>query len=387
MLGKQVTLFKIFGFSVRVHASWLVIAVLVAWTLAEGVFRQDGLSFSPTARWIMGAIGSLGLFLSVVVHELCHSLVARRYGLEMRGITLFIFGGLAEMTDEPPNAKTEFLMAIAGPLASVAIGVLFAAMAGLSSALSGLSSVTAVLGWLGLINIVLAVFNMLPGFPLDGGRVLRSGLWAWKKDFHWATHVAANVGSGFGLLLIFLGVVDVISGSFVSGMWWFLIGMFIRFAAKQAYQQVAMRQTLHGEPVRRFMSPNPVAVPPSASLEELVEDYVYKYHHQMFPVVDNGRLTGCVGTQQLKSVPRQQWRQLKVQEVAASCSPSNTIDANADAAEAIAQMTKEDTTRLLVVDHGQLEGVVSMRDLVKFMAMKMELEGGATPSGGDDGQS
>lgn len=371
MLGKQVTLFTMFGFAVRVHVSWLIIAVLITWSLADGVFVQQTLS--PVTRWIMGAAGALGLFVSVVFHELSHSLVARAYGLPMKGITLFIFGGVAEMGDEPPNAKTEFLMAVAGPLASVVLGGALLGAGVVISVIDVAPAVAMVVGWLGLINLILAAFNMIPGFPLDGGRVLRSILWAWKGNLRWATRIAAEVGGIFGFVLIAMGVLEVMMGEFVSGMWWFLIGMFIRYAAKQGYQQVLIRQTLKGEPISRFMNPNPVTLPSTMSLEDMVENFVYRYHFKMYPVVDGESLRGCATTAHLATVPRDQWRQRTVQEILDPCSDENVISPSDDALTALAVMNKTDNTRLMVVDGGHLSGVVSFKDLMKLMSLKMEL--------------
>lgn len=381
MLGKQITVCTIAGFAIKVHASWLIIAALVTWSLAEGYFRQYDANLSATTRWVMGIAGAMGLFISVVLHELSHSLVARRYGLDMKGITLFIFGGMAEMAEEPPNARAEFMMAIAGPLASVGIGFGFYAMAAMGGMANVVPSVLLVFGWLGLVNLVLAVFNMIPGYPLDGGRVLRSALWAWKGNLTWATRISSVIGSTFGIALIALGVLEAIYGYLVSGFWMFLIGMFIRFAAKQGYQQVLVRQTLHGEPVHRLMNPSPVTVPAGVTVQQLVDDYVYKYHYHLFPVMNEGQLVGCVDTRRLRDVPKDQWGQLTVGQVLDPSCEHYIIESHEDAMQALTRMTSQDVSRLMVVDDGRLAGMLTLKDLTKFMALKMELEGQDAPSG------
>jgi Zn-dependent protease/predicted transcriptional regulator len=376
MFGRRITLFKLFGFAVRIDASWLIIAALVTWTLAVGFFPRLAPGLSTAEYWWMGLVGALALFGSIVVHELSHSLVARRHGLPMAGITLFVFGGVAEMTDEPPDAKTEFLMAIAGPAASVVIGGVFYLLYHATTR-SWPVEVTAVLGYLAWINWALAAFNLIPAFPLDGGRVLRSILWwRWKSDLPRATRIAAAIGSGFGIVLMALGVLQLFNGNFVGAVWWFLIGMFLRGAAKQSYEQLLVRVTLQGQPVRRFMTPNPVTVEPGLSVQQLVEDYIYSHHYKMFPVVDQSHdLVGCVTTEGVKAVPRDEWSRHSVQEILQPCGPQNSIHADADALQALATMNKTGASRLLVVDGGHLAGVVTLRDLLAFLSLKLDLDG------------
>jgi Zn-dependent protease/predicted transcriptional regulator len=374
MFGPSFKLFNLFGFEVKIDLSWIIIAVLVTWSLAAGFFPYLYKNFSPETYWAMGVVGALGLFLSVIFHEFCHSIVARRLGLPMKGITLFIFGGVAEMSDEPPSAKVEFLMAIAGPLSSLFIaGFFYLIYLGTTSAGWPLP-VNGVIRYLAYINVLLAVFNIIPAFPLDGGRVLRSILWGIKKDLRWATRISAAVGSIFGILLIVMGVFQFIGGNFIAGLWWFLIGMFIRSAAQSSYQQVLVRNALQGESVRRFMNPNPITAPSSITLEQLVEDYIYKYHYKMFPVVDNGNLAGCISTRQVKEVPREKWGQETVGRLASQCSLDNTISPDTDALKALSMINKTGNSRLLVVEGHKLVGVLTLRDMMQFLSLKVELE-------------
>jgi Zn-dependent protease/CBS domain-containing protein len=375
MFGRRIKLFKIFGFEIGIDWSWIIIAVLIAWSLSVGFFpfRYGGLS--TETYWVMGIIGALGLFISVIFHELCHSLVARRYGMPMKGITLFIFGGVAEMTEEPPSPKVEFLMAIVGPISSFVIGLVFYGVYFLGRQNGWSDPVIGVVQYLGFINGLLAVFNLVPAFPLDGGRVLRSILWGWKKNLRWATHISSRIGSGFGILLIVLGIYQFLRGNVIGGMWWFLIGMFLRGAAKTSYQQLLLRKALEGESVKRFMNADPVTVAPSLSVAELVEDYIYKYHYKMFPIVEEGnRLVGCISTKQVKEVPRQEWEQRRVGKIAAECSRDNTIDPQADAMEALSIMTKTGASRLMVTEGDRLLGIIALKDLLKFFALKVEIE-------------
>ncbi len=375
MFGKRIKLFKLFGFEVRIDASWLIIAALVLWSLAVGLFPYWYPGLPAGTYWWMGAIGAAGLFGSIIVHELFHSLVARRYGMPMRGITLFVFGGIAEMEHEPQSAKAEFMMAIAGPLASIGIGFVFygLTLAGRDVWPIPVLGIVAYLAW---INWILAAFNLIPAFPLDGGRVLRAALWHFKGDLPRATRIASGVGATFGVILMVLGVFQLFTGNFIGAVWWFLIGLFIRGASQMSYQQVLVRAALEGEPVRRFMNTQPITVAPDTSVEELVEDYIYRYHHRMYPVVGPSQeLIGCVSTEQVKSVPRNQWGQHRVEEILQPCSVRNTISPDVDAASVLAKMSKTGTSRLMVVDQGRLLALVSSRDLTRFLSTKLELEG------------
>lgn len=375
MFGRRFSLFKILGFEVRLDASWFFIAILVTWSLAEGFFPYYNQDLSPQTYWLMGALGAVGLFVSIVLHELSHALVARRYGLRIDGITLFIFGGVAEMRDEPNSAKTEFMMAIAGPLASIALAAGFFVLRGLTEGLGWPASATAVIGYLAMINGLLAAFNMLPAFPLDGGRVLRAALWSWKGNVQWATRIVSQIGAGFGLVMLVVGVLSVVSGNFIGGLWWCLIGLFLRNAAQMSYRQMLLRRHLQGEPVSRFMTASPVTVPPWITLRELVDDYVYRFHFKMFPVVSDAKLRGCITTQQLHQVPKEQWNSHRVEEFADSCSSANTISPRADATEALARMSQTGTSRLMVVDGERLVGIIALKDLMQFLSLKIDLEG------------
>lgn len=376
MFGKRITLFKVFGFAIQLDMSWLILALLITWSLAEGLFPFQYKNLPRTTYWWMGAVGALGLFGSIVFHELSHSLMARSYGVRIKGITLFIFGGVAEMDEEPPSARAEFRIAIVGPISSLLLALGFYGVYLVGTGAGWSEPILGVMGYLGVINAILAAFNLVPGFPLDGGRILRAVLWGWKQNLRWATRVASQIGSGFGLVLIFLGVLNVLQGHFIGGLWQFLIGMFLRGAAAMSYQQLLMRQALEGEPVRRFMKPNPVTVPPSLSVEQLVEDYVYKHHYKLFPVVEDGKLIGYISTREVKAIPRNEWHQHPVRELVKPISPANTIRPEDDALKALSKMNRTGLSRLLVADGDRLVGIIALKDLLTFFSLKVELEEG-----------
>ena len=374
MFERKIPLFSLFGFKVGIDATWFILAVLITWSLAKGVFPHYFKGFSNTTYWWMGVAGALGLFVSIVFHEFCHSIVARGFGLPMKGITLFIFGGVAEMNEEPQSPKVEFFMAIVGPLSSILLaGILFLIQKA-GKAINWPAPVDAVLIYLAWLNLILAGFNLVPAFPLDGGRVLRSILWAIKKNLRWATHVASGFGSAFGLLLIILGVFSFIGGNFIGGIWYFLIGMFIRRASQMSYQQLLIRKALSGEAANRFMESNPVIVPPSISVSELVENYFYKYHYKMFPVSDNGTLKGCVSTKEVKNLSQDQWAQHKVGEITEACTDKNTISPDTDAMKALSVMNNSGNSRLMVVENDKLVGIITLKDMLKFLSLKIDLE-------------
>lgn len=374
MFGKRWKIFELFGFTVQLDASWLVLALLVTWSLATGVFPQYYPGLPSATYWSMGLIGMIGLVFSIVFHEASHALVARAHGMQIKGITLFIFGGVAELGDEPETARTEFLVAIAGPISSFLLAVVFFALAwvldslGLAEALQGLGY------YLAYINALLATFNLLPAFPLDGGRVLRAGLWYWKGNLGWATRIATRSGGILGFALILLGVLSIIAGNFVGGLWWFLIGLFVRQAADASFMQYMARQALAGEPVLRFMTPDPVTVPASVTLRAFVDDYVYRYHYDLYPVTRDGRLVGCVRTHDVKDLAPETWDAHVVSEIMRPPTPELTIPPGADAMQALAQMRRSTNSRLLVTEGGRLVGVLVLKDMLELIALKMDLE-------------
>ncbi len=374
MFGKRITLFRLFGFSVHLDASWIFIALLVTWSLSMGYFPQAYEGLSPSAYWTMGVIGALGLFASIIFHEFWHSFVARRYGLPMKGITLFLFGGVSEMGEEPRDPKTEFLMAIAGPISSVVLGFGFYLLFAWGQGFDWPVAILGILGYLAFINWILAVFNMLPAFPLDGGRVLRSALWKWKDDLHWATQKASKFGSGFGMMLMILGVLSLFAGNAVGGVWYFIIGIFLRGAAQSTYRQLLVRDALEGKKVRDLMQTDPVTAPPSISIRELVEDYMYKYHFKMFPVAQDGRMLGCISSRKIKEIPREEWDSLSVSAALDICSAENTVSPQTDASMAFELMNRTGNSRLLVIEGDRLVGVITLKDLMGLFAMRSELE-------------
>lgn len=374
MFGTPITLVEILGFKVRLGFSWIFLALFITWSLAKGYFPSHYLGLDVTTYWWMGIIGALGFFCSLLVHELAHSYVARRLGIPVGHITLFIFGGVAQMEKDPPSPKTEFQMAIAGPIASFALGaacyLMFIAGYQANLPLPALG----VFGYMAFINSLLGGLNLMPAFPLDGGRALRAGLWHWKSDLRRATRPVCLAGTLFGLILAMGGIFHVMTGDFIVGAWWFILGVFLRETSRTSYSQLVTRTTLAGTTVGRFMTPSPVTVSPELSIEDLAEQHLYRSFHDMYPVTDQGRLIGCVSAKHVTAIPRDEWTRLTVRDVALPGSKDNTIDIGTQALAALSIMNRTGNSRLLVTEGGRLVGIVTLKDLMKFLALKLNVE-------------
>lgn len=357
------------GIPVQVDVGWIVIALLITWSLATRAFPVLHPGQSASIYWAMALVGALGLFGSIVAHEIAHTFVARRQGISMAGITLFIFGGVAQMDTEPPSPSAEYAMAIAGPLASIGIGVVAFAAA----LLPWPGAVVTILTYLGVTNIALATFNLLPAFPLDGGRILRALLWRRSGSPLSATRVAARVGTGFAFALMGLGLIRILLLDPVGGLWVFVIGLFLRQAARLSYEQQLVHEALAGKPVRQFMTVGPVAVTPETSLADFLHEFVYRYHHRLFPVQDNGRLVGAITTAQLRGVPNGERQYRKVASATIPLTTLPTVTPDTGALQALGRMRETGRSRLLVVDHERLAGIITARDLLDFVALEGEV--------------
>ena len=374
MFSNRIPLFSLLGFKVYLDWSWLILFVLITWSLASGLFPAYYPNHSPWTYLAMGMASAVGLLFSIVLHELGHSLAARRYGVEMSGITLFLFGGVAEMRDEPSSPEAEFVIAIAGPIVSVILGVAGVAIGWWGLANSNWTALFGVLSYLGWLNLALVAFNIVPAFPLDGGRMLRALLWRAKHNLQWATRFTSRLGGGFGIVLIGLGLISIITGNFVGGLWLIVLGLFLRNAAQMSYRQLIVRRALEGEPVSRFMEPAVETVPPSTTVRDFVDNYVYKHHFKLYPVTDNGSLEGCVSTRMLQEFPKATWQEHTVKEVVQPCADNNSIDVNEDATVALDKMNRNGVSRLIVTENNRLRGIITLKDLMRFIALKVELE-------------
>jgi Zn-dependent protease/CBS domain-containing protein len=374
MFTARIPLFRVRGIPINADVSWLIILALLTMSLA-GFYTETLPDLTPTGVWLLGLGTALAFFACIVLHELGHALTAQRLGIPLRGITLFLFGGVAEMEGEPKSARDEFLMAAAGPAVSAVLAGVFWGLLVLGAGAGWPQEALLVLSSLAVINIAVLVFNLVPAFPLDGGRVLRSALWAATGNLRRATWWASLAGQGFAWLLIFGGILLFFRGAWLQGMWLVLIGMFLNNAAVASYQQVVVRQALHGEPLRRFMNTSPVVVAPDLDLRQFVEDYVYRYHHKTYPVVADGRVEGVISTRMLANHPRGEWGRHTVGEAMERDIKPVSIGPDADALQALDRMQRTGSARLLVMEGERLSGIVSLKDLLSLLQLKLELEG------------
>lgn len=378
MFGKRFNVLSFSGIKIGIDVSWFFIAILLTWTLASGYFPYSTPNLSTAMYWGMGVLGMLGLFVCVILHELGHALVAKHYKLPISHITLFVFGGVAEIKKEPKTPKVEFLMAIAGPIVSIVLAAGLYILTWVGHNGGWPVEVVAVTGYLSLINIVIVIFNLIPAFPLDGGRVFRSILWWIKKDFGWATKVASRMGSAFAFILIFLGIFALIGGNFLSGIWFIILGLFLQRAASSSRTQYYVDRELRGEKVSKFMTKDPISVPPDITIKEFVDDYVYQTYHHLYPVTEKGQLLGYISLREVKSLLHEEWKKIKVQQVMVSSSKFKAVSPDTSALEALNLLNQTVLPVLLVVEGKRLKGILTAQDLFKLISIKFELEGDAS---------
>lgn len=375
MFAKRFHLFTLLGFRVGLDPSWFLLAVLIVWSLATGYFPVMIEGLDTATAWWLGLGGALGLFASIVFHEFAHAMVARRFDMPVTGITLFVFGGVAELKEEPPSPKAEFWVAIAGPMSSYFLaGLCYQAAGVLGAGGDGAPGpMAALFAYLALINFVLATFNLLPAFPLDGGRVLRAGVWWWTGSLERATRLGAATGRILGSVLLALGVLSIVSGAFVAGMWQALIGFFIIGAAGAHQAQMEMKLGLRDITVSAVMARPAIAVDADTAVTGLVDRYFYGTFHKMFPVTDGDRVLGCVRLQDVQRVPQEDWDRVRARDILDPDSRDRAIASDAPLLDALKVMRDRDIGRLMVIDGGTLRGVVTMQDVMAYLAMRHDL--------------
>ncbi len=371
--GGGLHLFEIAGIKVTINYSWLVIFVLVTWGLAAGYFPHYFPDYSTRIYWLAGVIAAVLFFASILIHELSHSITAVRSGIKIPEITLFIFGGVAHLSEEPDDPKLELKIAIAGPITSFILAGIFWLI---TAAIRGAAPliIAAVFEYLAWINVALAIFNLVPGYPLDGGRIFRALVW-WKTgSVVRATKWASDIGKGFAWALMILGIVQIFSGVLVGGLWLIFIGMFLKGIAATGYQETLMRQSLEGVRVHEVMMTDAVSVEPNLSLEDLTKDYFLRYCFGGFPVVEQGRPMGLVSLALLKNVPLDERQTKTVADVMVAMGPDLTIEPQDTLVEALKKMTRSGQGRLLVMQGDQFMGMITKSGLLRFLEIKQVLE-------------
>jgi Zn-dependent protease/predicted transcriptional regulator len=413
-LGSGWPIARIFGITIRLHVSWLVIFALLTFSLgtqiiplsnlADGgswwegavileraheaypwmsidqVFRYNHVEqWSATQVWVLAVIGTLGLFVCVVAHELSHSIVAHGAGIHVEGITLFVFGGVSRLKEEAHTPGVEFRVAIAGPLMSL---VLAGACAGMYYGLAGWlpGQAQTLLYYFFFINMALLVFNLLPGFPLDGGRVLRAILWAALRDVRKATAIASACGKALAGLLIFIGSTQFFFRGFDLGaLWWIVIGLFLWSAAGAGYRQLALHDALAGMTVKDVIQKDAVSAPPDVSLDRLVDEYFYQYRFHSFPVLEGDRLVGTISLRDVQDVPRADWPLRTVRDAMHEIRAGAVVHPQEDLESVFRKMVEEGRGHLPVVDDGRLVGIVTRHDMLTLLQLRTNLGGGVRP--------
>jgi len=364
---------RILGFEISIDWSWLFIFFLVVYSLAEGYFPTFYPGFDVATKWGMGILAALLLFASVLVHELSHSIVARNYGAHVKGITLFLFGGVSQTTEEPRSPKEEFAMAIVGPLASFALAVVFYFLGGAGALFGWPPPALAVIGYLAMINMFLGVFNLVPGFPLDGGRVLRSAIWAATGDLEKATRYASASGQFFGYLLMVIGFGNILAGNALGGLWLIFIGWFLTGAARSSYQQLKVKQALAGVPVNQVMTTDVPPIHADMPIRRFVDDRLLKHEYSCYPVVDGDEVIGVAGIEEVRRTPSDQWETATVGGIAHRIDGAYEIGLTDDAWDALEKLAAPDVCRLIVMDEGKLKGTVGRESVFRLVRTKMQL--------------
>lgn len=373
MFRGSLVLGTIRGIPIRIHFTWLIIFGLLSWSLASGYFPQHYPDLPITAYWIKAIIAALFLFGSILVHELMHALMAQNLRVPIAGITLFALGGVSEMKQEPPSPSAEFMIAIVGPLASLVLAGVFWLIWRALERPGPDPSFAAIALYLVGLNTVVAVFNLLPAFPLDGGRVLRAIIWGITKNLRKATYLATRVGRVFAYILISLGAVSLFAGAGFQGIWMALIGFFLLQGAQASYTQVVLKEALAGIAVRDIMVKDVVSVPPGLSVRALIERYFLTHGYGGFPVVENGQVLGIVSLGDVKRVSPEEYERLTVREVMMPLTERLTIAPEEDVSVALQRMAEEELGRLIVMQRGRMFGLVTKTGLSRFLQMKLEL--------------
>jgi Zn-dependent protease/CBS domain-containing protein len=371
-MGSGIKVGRILGVEIGIHPSWLVIGFLVTYSLAVGQFPIEYGGWTELQYWLVALATSVLFFASVLAHELSHAVLARRFGLKVTGITLFIFGGAATLEGEPERPRDEAVIAAAGPLSSLLVGLI---LLGLDAMVSQ-PQLNALLGWLGFINVTLGVFNLIPGFPMDGGRILRALLWKVRGDRFGATKNAALVGRGFGYLLIGLGVVVAFqTGSVFSGIWLALIGWFLSNAAESTVAQMSVSRTLSGVRVREVMDAEPPSVGPNVTVAQLVHEHMLHGEHRSFLVRhSDGGLAGIVSLSDVRRTPRDNWEAARVTDIMTRYADLATVGPEDDVEDAMELLQTREVNQLPVVLEGRsVVGMLTRAGVLRLIDTRLKL--------------
>ncbi len=369
MTRYNIPLGRILGIQIGLDYSWFVIFALLTWMLAGSYFPAEFKDWPPFLYWVMGALTAIMFFVSVLLHELGHSVVALRYKIPVRSITLFLFGGVAEIGAEPPSAISEFFIACAGPLVSLILAVLFYTLQLLAS---GIEPLVGLAKYLAYINLALALFNLIPGYPLDGGRVFRAIVWAITGNMRRATLIAANTGRFFAFLFILAGVWQIMNGGLTGGLWIAFIGWFLDNAASAQLQQVEVRDLLAGHKVSEVMSTHCASVPANLTLQDLVAEHILGSGQHCFLVNRGDDTVGLITLQRIKEVPRPEWETTRAGEIMLPLEQSMSIDPDTGLWTALEKLDRDGVNQLPVIRDRHVIGMLGREDVISFLRSLQE---------------
>ncbi len=368
------TLFRIAGIEVVIDYSWFIIFFLVIYTMAGSYFPQAHQQYSTRQYVVMGVVAAVLFFASILLHELAHSLVAIKNGIRVTSIRLLIFGGLAQVESEPKTGRQEFLIALAGPATSMVLGMFFFGIYSFLAMNNSMSPASGIAFWLGSANILLGLFNLIPGFPLDGGRILRAFLWDRWNDISRATKVVSQFGNAFAVFVIIFGVLQfLLTQSLISGLWIIFVGLFMKQSAVGSYQGVMLKKALSGVQVRQIMTERIVSVDWLLSIEELVQNYIYKHQFTLFPVYNRDEFIGTVSLDGVKDIAKDLWGFKQVRDIMTPLEFVPCLQPSDDASEVLTRMISANIEQMPVVENGKLMGLVSRRDIMNFFKIKSDL--------------
>ncbi|MFQ6058915.1 MAG: site-2 protease family protein [Anaerolineae bacterium] len=371
MMRNTLSLGRVFGIEIKLDYSWFIIFALLAWSLAGHYFPRIHPGWPVGTYWAMGLVTALFFFASVVAHELAHSFVSQAHGVPVRDITLFIFGGAAQISEEPRSARAEFLMALAGPATSLVIAALFGLLWLVSLPVSPL--LHALASWLAWINVALALFNLIPGFPLDGGRVFRAILWAVTGNLRRATQIATGLGRLVAYGFIFWGIWQIFGGNWADGLWIGFIGWFLENAATASYRRVALQEMLAGHTAREVMMTDCPRIARGLTLDALVDQVVLPSGRRCFPVMEDDQVFGLLTLHLIKKVPRERWATSRVEDVMIPLAQLKWVRPDDELTTILDRMTAEDINQFPVMDAGRLLGMVARDNVLAFIRTRAEL--------------
>ncbi|MEH1967354.1 site-2 protease family protein [Nostoc sp.] len=364
---------SIFGFEIRIDLSWLLIVFLILWTLSAGLFPANYPGLSDATYFGMGLVATFLFFASLLAHELSHSFVARAKGVPVEGITLFIFGGVSRTRMDAENPDDEFQIAIVGPFTSLVLAAFFGLIAYIGRNAGWSIVVTGVASYLGTINLILAIFNMLPGFPLDGGRVFRSLIWKYTGNQKKATKIASTSGKWLAYLLIALGFWELFGSALLSGLWLILIGWFLYNAAEAGYEELLIRTSLEGVRAQEIMTPHPETVNADLTLQDLVDKYFLSRRYQSFPVTQDSHPVGIITLNQVKDVPREEWIYRTVRDAMIPTDTEATARPEEQMSQVLEKMQESGVRRVLVTQNGSLKGIITANDVAHWLQRQRDL--------------